>query len=80
MLKKKDDKVAEKSKIPQWGTEDRFKDAKKSKSKANTPVVGPGHYPLVAFWPGKDEGKKKDKSKKNWMNSVSQAPTKSIYY
>ena len=33
-------------------------------------VPGPGEYKIIATWLGKEEGIKKDKTKKNWMSLV----------
>ncbi len=35
------------------GTEDRFKDPKKSKSIVSSNFPAPGHYPMIAQWNGK---------------------------
>jgi hypothetical protein len=77
MLKEKKDKSQTKKNY--LGTEVRFKDPTKSKSKLDGPVPGPGSYALVAKWPGKEEGMKKDKSK-NWMEGLSKGVQRSIYY
>ena len=42
----------DKSKIPYLGSEVRFKDPTKSKSKDTVSVPGPGNYPMIAEWPG----------------------------
>lgn len=34
-------------------TDERFKDVKKSKSKMNVIVPGPGNYQMIAQWNGK---------------------------
>ena len=41
-----------KSAVKYLGTEDRFKDPKKSKSLMKMNVPGAGAYPLIAQWPG----------------------------
>lgn len=35
-------------------------------------------YNLIAYWPGKGDGKAKEKF--NWMNKVTKGVQKSIYY
>lgn len=67
-----------KGSVKYLGTEERFKDAKKSKSKSTLVVPGPGQYPLVPKWPGKD--KPKEGKEKNWMDGISQGIQRSIYY
>lgn len=59
----------------------RFPDPKKEKERAGS-VPGPGHYPMIAHWPGKSEkGKKDDGVKvKDWMKRISKGIEKSIYY
>jgi len=44
---------AKKESVHHLGTEERFKDAKKSKSKSILIVPGPGTYPMIPKWPGK---------------------------
>jgi len=61
------------------GTEERFKDPKKTKSTTIQITPGAGHYPLIAHWPGKI-AKPEDKKKKNWMYNLSTGIQKSIYY
>jgi len=69
-----------KNKIKIWGSEERFKDFKKSKIK-NIPITpGPGMYPLVAEWPGKDSKKKDGTKTKNWMEGLTKGVNRSIYY
>ena len=41
-----------KESVHHLGTEERFKDAKKSKSKSTLIVPGPGTYPMIPKWPG----------------------------
>jgi hypothetical protein len=40
----------------------------------NVPVPGPGTYPIIAAWQGKEDGMKKDKKGKNWMESITKGP------
>jgi len=71
MPKDKKDKIKEnKTTVKEWGTEERFKDLKKSKSKSNMIVPGAGTYEIIAKWPGKKDKKAKDNDKKNWMNGI----------
>jgi len=42
-----------KESVHHLGTEERFKDPKKTKSKCNLIVPGPGTYPMIPKWPGK---------------------------
>lgn len=37
---------------------------------------GPGAYPMLAHWPGKDDGLKKDKNgkAKNWLEGITKGP------
>lgn len=42
-----------KSSVRYLGTEERFKDMKKTKSKMVLNVPGPGQYPMIPKWPGK---------------------------
>ncbi|KAL4456933.1 hypothetical protein ABPG74_014571 [Tetrahymena malaccensis] len=62
------------------GTAERFGGSSK-KSKTSGPP-GPGQYPLIANWPGKEEGKKKDSKAKNWMYNITKGTSevRSIYY
>ena len=52
MLALSKDKGQQKTAIKYMGTEDRFKDPKKSKSLQKVSVPGVGTYPLIADWPG----------------------------
>ena len=58
----------------------RFPDDKKGKERSGS-VPGPGHYQMIANWPGKPEKGKKDEVKvKDWMKLISKGVEKSIYY
>jgi len=72
----KEKKGGKDSKI--WGTAGRFTTRKDPKKDPNN-FPGPGNYPMVATWTGKNANGKKEKDK-NWMNRVSKGIEKSIYY
>ncbi|CAD8139487.1 unnamed protein product [Paramecium pentaurelia] len=61
-----------------FGTDERFKDPKKSKSKQSL-LPGPGQYPLIVQWQGKEQDKSKAKIK-NYMQSTTKGIQRSIYY
>ncbi|EGR28548.1 hypothetical protein IMG5_173130 [Ichthyophthirius multifiliis] len=69
----------DKTKVNYFGKSQRFGNNKKGKQYI-TP--GPGQYQLLAKWPGKEEGIKKDKTTKNWMYNLTKGTheVKSIYY
>ncbi|KAL4507088.1 hypothetical protein ABPG72_001881 [Tetrahymena utriculariae] len=78
LVKSQEEGGNKKSSVRYLGTEERFKDPKKTKSKINSIVPGPGQYPLVAKWQGKEQ--KKDSKEKNWMDTITTGISKSIYY
>jgi len=61
--------------------EKRWVDDKKAKEKSAL-SPGPGHYPMIAHWPGKIAGgkKKDDKQPKNYLQLITKGVEKSIYY
>ncbi|CAD8139398.1 unnamed protein product [Paramecium octaurelia] len=61
-----------------FGTDVRFKDPKKSKSKQGL-LPGPGQYPMIVQWQGKEQDKSKAKIK-NYMQSTTKGIQRSIYY
>ncbi|CAD8060988.1 unnamed protein product [Paramecium sonneborni] len=61
-----------------FGTDTRFKDPKKSKSKQIL-LPGPGQYPMIVQWQGKEQDKSKAKIK-NYMQSTTKGIQRSIYY
>ncbi|EGR31167.1 hypothetical protein IMG5_116380 [Ichthyophthirius multifiliis] len=65
-----------KSAVNYLGKTERFKDISKSKSKQITNAPGPGHYPLIAQWPGKESKKEQF----NYLEKISKGIEKSIYY
>jgi len=73
---RKDKKGPKDAKI--WGTAGRFTTRKDPKKDPNN-FPGPGNYPMIATWNGKNANGKKEKDK-NWMNRVSTGIEKSIYY
>lgn len=52
MLSKEKENAGKAHSVKYLGTEERFKDMKKSKSKMILIVPGPGMYPMVPQWPG----------------------------
>jgi len=52
MLFKEKEEPGKKSSVRYLGTEERFKDIKKTKSKSTVIVPGPGQYPMIPQWPG----------------------------
>eukprot|EP00828_Plagiopyla_frontata_P044072 TRINITY_DN7079_c0_g1_i1.p1 TRINITY_DN7079_c0_g1~~TRINITY_DN7079_c0_g1_i1.p1 ORF type:complete len:213 (+),score=35.94 TRINITY_DN7079_c0_g1_i1:392-1030(+) len=61
-----------------FGTETRFPNPKKTKSKSFMVTPGPDQYDLVAYWKGKQT--KKDEKKQNDWKNVSKGIQKNIYY
>ncbi|CAD8089233.1 unnamed protein product [Paramecium sonneborni] len=74
LLSKKKDK----SDKHNFGREDRFKDPKKNKSK-QVPVPGPGQYPMIVQWAGKEKDKNNPKQK-NYLDVTTRGISRSIYY
>lgn len=52
LIKQKEEGGNKKSSVRYQGTEERFKDIKKSKSKGILTVPGPGAYPMIPKWAG----------------------------
>ncbi|CAK73021.1 unnamed protein product (macronuclear) [Paramecium tetraurelia] len=61
-----------------FGKDVRFKDPKKSKSKQIL-LPGPGQYPMVVQWAGKEQDKNKTKQK-TYLQAISKGCERSIYY
>jgi len=61
-----------------WGTSARFPVRKDVKKDPNN-FPGPGNYPMIAAWNGKNANGKKEKNK-HWMNRLTKGIEKSIYY
>ncbi|EGR33008.1 hypothetical protein IMG5_063790 [Ichthyophthirius multifiliis] len=74
-------KGKQKTAVKYLGTQIRFKDLKSTKSKSVVIGPGPGHYQMIAQWPGKLTLKdKKNEKAKNYLNLLSSGLQKSIYY
>lgn len=61
------------------GTEERWKDPKKTKSIGTKPVPAPNNYNMIQKWPDA-HNKDKIKGHTNYMNKISRGISKSIYY